>query len=333
MRFRKFRDRLAFCRFPPKFGQLSDCAVVLHRSAARIGSAEGPSPRIGRIVHRDPPFSEKMDRALLDALAAGFPSLTFDAQLRLVAINDVARKLFAFPSDIALDQFNANWFFAASLDGSAGAQDDLEKSWSRIIQEGTQNWENGLSQIEYWTQEDGVRRKCICEGIITSPDVKPNGIISNGNTQQYSIAFIRPSPPSQSIPHPPPLHHSTTIAKIMPPIVKTTFASIFESMSVLREQGNEGLSREKLQETFDHLPQIAFTADAQGHIKSFNKRWYEFTGLGLAESLDPKIWLALFHPDDIKGAVSAWMVSLVTGETYNVSRSFARVLIGGADIA
>jgi len=48
----------------------------------------------------------------------------------------------------------------------------------------------------------------------------------------------------------------------------------------------------------DAIPQIVCTADRDGRIDYFNRRWYEFTGLSKAQSLEHRGWLAAVHPED-----------------------------------
>lgn len=310
-------------------------------------SCKRSSPRIRQSSLLRLACSEKMDASLLATLSAGFPSLSFDAQLRLVSLNDAARNLFAIPTGLPFDETNANRFFSASLDDSEGVLHDLEREWSRIVDKGAQNWENGLSSIDYWTENDGARTKCTCEGIVTSTVAPTNGIVSNGRPHHFSILLLRPtsSPlPSKLLPPRTADDEASAAAKRMP--------GLFQSMSALSGVGNTArLAREQLQTMLDNLPHICCTATPEGMITSFNKTWFDFTGLTEEESLDAGIWevsydphslypscypsalrvdvlilhklQTLFHPDDLELAVAAWAEATAAGITYNV-RTIAR---------
>jgi PAS domain S-box-containing protein len=55
-------------------------------------------------------------------------------------------------------------------------------------------------------------------------------------------------------------------------------------------------SEERHRQVADAMPQIVWTADANGHMTSFNERWFEYTGL--AYDAPAEQWLEVVHPDD-----------------------------------
>jgi PAS domain S-box-containing protein len=55
-------------------------------------------------------------------------------------------------------------------------------------------------------------------------------------------------------------------------------------------------SEERHRQVADAMPQIVWTADANGHMTSFNERWFEYTGL--AHDAPAEQWLDVVHPDD-----------------------------------
>jgi two-component system phosphate regulon sensor histidine kinase PhoR len=81
------------------------------------------------------------------------------------------------------------------------------------------------------------------------------------------------------------------------------------------------ISREHFRFLADHIPVIAWTAQADGEVNYFNKRWYEFTGLkengGYGNS-----WTDVLHEDDVQPALESWNRALKTGETYRVEYRF-----------
>jgi PAS domain S-box-containing protein len=53
------------------------------------------------------------------------------------------------------------------------------------------------------------------------------------------------------------------------------------------------------------IPHMVWTADAQGASDYFNRRTYEYTGLG-AKALLGSGWKQVVHPDDIERCIAAW---------------------------
>ncbi|HEY9775392.1 MAG TPA: PAS domain-containing protein [Planktothrix sp.] len=63
------------------------------------------------------------------------------------------------------------------------------------------------------------------------------------------------------------------------------------------------------------IPQIIWTASADGEIDFFNDRWLEYTGLSVEQSLSGG-WQLLVHSSDFAGYMSGWMNAVKSGETY-----------------
>ena len=67
----------------------------------------------------------------------------------------------------------------------------------------------------------------------------------------------------------------------------------------------------------DTMPQIVWSALANGHHDYFNRRWYEVTGLPQGEG-EGQGWATIVHPDDQAHTWERWRHSLQTGEPYEV---------------
>ena len=67
----------------------------------------------------------------------------------------------------------------------------------------------------------------------------------------------------------------------------------------------------------DSMPQMVWSAQADGRHDYYNLRWYDYTGIqpGKAGS---QTWLGLFQLNDLAGAIAAWRHSLQTGEPYEM---------------
>lgn len=74
-------------------------------------------------------------------------------------------------------------------------------------------------------------------------------------------------------------------------------------------------SETQLQALTAALPQIIWTADAQGHYDFFNERWRELTGLPPAAT-DTALWLSVVHPEDREAAALQWRQAVEGGYLY-----------------
>ncbi len=72
----------------------------------------------------------------------------------------------------------------------------------------------------------------------------------------------------------------------------------------------------------DTLPQIVWSATAEGVHDYFSKRWFEFTGIPEEETLNTENWVDLLHPDDHDRVMEAWQGSLKSGHVYDVEYRF-----------
>lgn len=67
----------------------------------------------------------------------------------------------------------------------------------------------------------------------------------------------------------------------------------------------------------DAMPQMVWSARADGYHDYYNQQWYDFTGVPIG-STDGKLWNGMFHPDDHDRAWALWNHSLETGDTYEI---------------
>jgi len=67
----------------------------------------------------------------------------------------------------------------------------------------------------------------------------------------------------------------------------------------------------------DAIPQIVWSAHADGSIEYFNRAWYRYTGLSERASLADG-WSRIVHRDDIERVVARWKLSIATGQPHEV---------------
>jgi PAS domain S-box-containing protein len=75
------------------------------------------------------------------------------------------------------------------------------------------------------------------------------------------------------------------------------------------------------------LPQIAWTADVDGRLEYYNRRWVDYTGMSVEETQGWG-WRPVLHPDDLDMCVARWQHSYTTGTAYEVEYRFRRASDG-----
>jgi PAS domain S-box-containing protein len=75
-------------------------------------------------------------------------------------------------------------------------------------------------------------------------------------------------------------------------------------------------SEQKFQFTLDAMPQMVWTANAQGEFDYINKHWVEYTGLSLKEIR--KGWPAVNHPDDLASTTEIWRKAFAAGTSFEI---------------
>jgi PAS domain S-box-containing protein len=77
----------------------------------------------------------------------------------------------------------------------------------------------------------------------------------------------------------------------------------------------------------DTVPQIIWTARPDGCLDYYNKAWFDYTGLTLAQTKDWG-WGLVLHPDDLQPCIERWTHSFTTGENYEIEYRFKRASDG-----
>lgn len=97
------------------------------------------------------------------------------------------------------------------------------------------------------------------------------------------------------------------------------FATDVTEMVLTKKQlkGNE----EKYRNLADSLPIIVWTADKEGNIDYYNKRWYDYTGFETIDSRESAT-AKILHPDDQKRASELWTSSKANKTNYEIEYQF-----------
>ncbi|RUR79531.1 hypothetical protein DSM107007_40410 [Nostoc sp. PCC 7120 = FACHB-418] len=92
-------------------------------------------------------------------------------------------------------------------------------------------------------------------------------------------------------------------------------------VEILRE------SEERYRYLAEAIPQLVWTADANGECDYFNQNWCDYTGLNLEESLGSG-WLAALHLEDLERSYETWSKAVETGALYENEYRFKRAADG-----
>jgi PAS domain S-box-containing protein len=80
-------------------------------------------------------------------------------------------------------------------------------------------------------------------------------------------------------------------------------------------------SEEQYRVLADSMPQLVWATDKDGNHTFFNRRWYEYTGLSVEDSLGFGFAKAL-HPNDVERTLLRWRRSWQDGEPYEIEYRF-----------
>jgi PAS domain-containing protein len=78
-----------------------------------------------------------------------------------------------------------------------------------------------------------------------------------------------------------------------------------EVIELKKAKDKLGQSEEKLRTMLDHMPTLAWMANADGWIYWYNKRWYEYTGTTPKE-MEGWGWQSVHDPNKLPEVMSKW---------------------------
>ncbi|MBD2251129.1 hybrid sensor histidine kinase/response regulator [Nostoc parmelioides] len=86
-------------------------------------------------------------------------------------------------------------------------------------------------------------------------------------------------------------------------------------------------SEERYRYLAEAIPQLVWTADANGECDYFNQNWCDYTGLTLEESLGSG-WLTALHLEDLERSYETWSNAVETGTLYENEYRLKRAVDG-----
>jgi PAS domain S-box-containing protein len=82
-----------------------------------------------------------------------------------------------------------------------------------------------------------------------------------------------------------------------------------------------------LQNLLEAIPQMVWTANAEGRLQYANQRWTEYTGLAVAEA-ERLGWNQCLHPDDRYRTLEAWESAIASGSVFEIEHRLRRASDG-----
>jgi PAS domain S-box-containing protein len=76
-------------------------------------------------------------------------------------------------------------------------------------------------------------------------------------------------------------------------------------------------SERRFRQLADSMPQIVWTARADGYLDYFNERWYDFSGFP-RDSFGYASWVAILHPEDVQRYNEVWSESVLSGKPFQI---------------
>ncbi len=100
-------------------------------------------------------------------------------------------------------------------------------------------------------------------------------------------------------------------------LLRTVASRCWESIERARVARNLSESEASFRQLADAMPQIVFSARADGHVDYFNRQWYEYTGQPAGEVGD-EAWDRVLTGEWLRRVRERWAEALRTGEPYEI---------------
>jgi len=86
-------------------------------------------------------------------------------------------------------------------------------------------------------------------------------------------------------------------------------------------------SARRYQVLLEAMPQMVWMAGADGRMEYANRRWFEYTGLGLAQAV-PFDWESILYPADRQRTYQAWSQAQAAGRVFEIEHRLRRAADG-----
>lgn len=141
-------------------------------------------------------------------------------------------------------------------------------------------------------------------------------LIRSGERPQYTFETIHRHKDGHDLPV------EIVLQYVLPEGESGRFVAVVRDISE-RRRADEALraSEQRYRALADAMPLVVWVADPQGEISYVNRRWVDFTGVGMDEGgLTGR--RELLHPDDYERTMLRWRECVAAGEPYEVEYRF-----------
>ena len=102
------------------------------------------------------------------------------------------------------------------------------------------------------------------------------------------------------------------------PAARRQVAVLFQDVTA-RKRAQTALREreERFRQMADSIPQLAWYADAGGHITWYNRRWYDYTGT-TPDQMAGVGWHRVYDPDLLPGILERWHSAIASGQPFEM---------------
>jgi PAS domain S-box-containing protein len=112
-------------------------------------------------------------------------------------------------------------------------------------------------------------------------------------------------------------------ANTLPHTVMNAIERFQLQQQIAQQQSALAIGERRYQMLLEAIPQMVWSASAEGRLEYANRRWFEYTGLAV-EDAALLGWDRLLHPDDGQRTWSAWKRATESGTTFEIQHRLKR---------
>lgn len=117
-------------------------------------------------------------------------------------------------------------------------------------------------------------------------------------------------------------------ADTLPHVVRNAIERFMMQQRIAEQRFALEKSGQRYQVLLEAMPQMVWTADAEGRVEYANRRWWEYTGLSVAHAVRLD-WDLLVHPEDRGRTWQAWNQAAESGGVFEIENRLRRATDGG----
>ena len=245
-------------------------------------------------------------RALFEATPTPLLGLAAP-ELRIVAVNDAYLHMVSLRQEELLGRHLFDVFADSLHDATAGTVDSLRASLERVIATGCTDVMPLQRHLIGQPQRERSGSKERWWSVVNMPVTDRAGHVASVLHRVEDVTELMQSP------------EEAAAYQALPQAQRLLFERLRAStLEVQRAQSAMRESERQLRLMADAVPQTVWTAQPDGRIDFFNRRWTEYTGVA-GEPIDTAEWVARFvHPDDAAKSLAAVDEAVRSGGAFSV---------------